>query len=599
MKNSKNVSVYEPDYRYELKDVKDPNLFRDQFPYSEVPKIAFSNRLIPTALPEDFWITDTTFRDGQQARPPYSPEQIVTLFDMMHRLGGPKGIIRQSEFFLYSDKDREAVEMCLDRKHEFPQITGWIRAKKEDFQLVKEIGLKETGILTSSSDYHIFMKLKKTRKQALKGYLDVVQAALDVGIVPRCHLEDITRADFYGFVIPFVTELMRLSEESKIPIKIRACDTMGYAVPYPGAALPRGVGEMIYGLIHYGGVPGSQLEWHGHNDFHKVLANGATAWLYGCAAVNGTLLGFGERTGNPPIEGMIMEYMSLKGERNGIDPTVISEIADYFQDELDYRIPPNYPFVGDEFNTTKAGIHADGVLKNEEIYNIFDTKTLLNRPLGVTITDKSGVAGISYWVNTHLRETRGRKVNKHHPGLVRIQKWVADQYAKGRTTAISNDEMLRQARKHLPEYFVSDLDKLKARAMEIAQVIIEEAAAHPDVRSMNHVKIEKVLKKLVNDNPFIQFCYVTNNEGVKITKNITQIEDKAKFKIFQMKEDFSDRLWFIGPMKDGVTHSTALFKSKTTGALAVTVSTPIVNKKAEIRGILGADIRFEDLIKSE
>jgi hypothetical protein len=86
---------------------------------------------------------------------------------------------------------------------------------------------------------------------------------------------------------------------------------------------------------------------------------------------------------------------------------------------------------------------------------------------------------------------------------------------------------------------------------------------------------------------------------VKITKNITQIEDKAKFKIFQMKEDFSDRLWFIGPMKDGVTHSTALFQSKTTGALAVTVSTPIVNKKAEIRGILGADIRFEDLIKSE
>ena len=550
-------------------------------------------------LPEDFWITDTTFRDGQQARPPYTPEQIATLFDMLHRLGGPNGVIRQSEFFLYSDKDRLAVEMCQDRGYRYPEITGWIRARKEDFQLVRAAGLKETGILTSCSDYHIFLKLKKTRRQALEAYLDVVRAALDAGIVPRCHLEDITRADFYGFVIPFVHELMRLSEESGIPIKIRACDTMGYAVPYPGAALPRGVGEMIYGLIHYGGVPPERLEWHGHNDFHKVLANAATAWLYGCCAANGTLLGFGERTGNPPIEGLIIEYMGLKGERNGVDPTVITEIADYFQDELGYRIPPNYPFVGEDFNTTKAGIHADGVLKNEEIYNIFDTKSLLNRPLGVIVTDKSGVAGISYWINTHLRQTGGRTVDKHHPGIARIHKWVMEQYAAGRVTAISNEEILRQARKHLPEYFISDLDKIKAKAMEIAQEIVEEAAAQPALRSMERGRMEKVLQKLVKDNPFIQFAYVTDEEGIKVTKNITQVGDKAKYRIFADGEDFSDRPWFVGPMKDGRTHVTGLYTSRTTGVLAITVSTPIFNDEEEIVGVLGVDIRFEDLMKSE
>ncbi|MDX1763523.1 MAG: histone-lysine N-methyltransferase, partial [bacterium] len=528
MAAKKSTTVDEAEYRYELRDAKKPNLLRNLFPYSEVPKITFSGRLIPPNLPEDFWITDTTFRDGQQARPPYAPTQILTLFDFLHRMGGPNGVIRQSEFFLYTPKDQEAVQMCLDRGYEYPEITGWIRAKKEDFQLVKKMGLKETGILTSCSDYHIFLKLKKSRQQALDGYLDVVRASLDAGIIPRCHLEDITRADFYGFVVPFVNALMRLADESGIPIKVRACDTMGYGVPYPGAALPRGVAEMVHGLIHDGGVPSAQLEWHGHNDFHNVHANAVTAWLYGCSAANGTLLGFGERTGNPPIEGLIIEYMSLKGDRNGVDPVVITEMADYFQDELDYRIPPNYPFVGEEFNTTKAGIHADGVLKNEEIYNIFDTKALLNRPIGVTITDKSGVAGISYWVNTHLRQTGGRKVHKHHPGFVRIQKWIAEQYKAGRITSISNEEMLRQARKHLPEYYISDLDKLKRRALEIAQEIVEEAASHPDVRSMNHVKIEKVLKKLVNDNPFIQFCSVTNSEGIKITKNITQIEDKAK-----------------------------------------------------------------------
>ena len=55
------------------------------------------------------FITDTTFRDGQQARPPYTVQQIVDLYTLMSSLGGPNGVIRQSEFFLYSAKDREAV----------------------------------------------------------------------------------------------------------------------------------------------------------------------------------------------------------------------------------------------------------------------------------------------------------------------------------------------------------------------------------------------------------------------------------------------------------------------------------------------------------
>ena len=147
------------------------------------------------------------------------------------------------------------------------EITSWIRAVKEDFQLVKDMGIKETGILVSCSDYHIFKKLGKTRKQAMDSYLSVVAQALEVGVRPRCHLEDITRADYYGFVVPFVNELMAMSKESGIPIKIRACDTMGYGIPFPGVAMPRSVSGLIYGLQHYSDVPSELLEWHGHNDF--------------------------------------------------------------------------------------------------------------------------------------------------------------------------------------------------------------------------------------------------------------------------------------------------------------------------------------------
>ena len=298
-------------YKYTLQDVEEPNLYREMFNYEEVPKVAFNHRRVPINMPEDIWITDTSFRDGQQSMAPYTVKQIVDLYKLMARLGGPYGLIRQSEFFIYTKKDREAIDKCMELGYKFPEITTWIRARKEDFKAVKELGIKETGILVSCSDYHIFKKMNMTRRQAVDFYMETIKDAFDADVVPRCHMEDITRADFYGFVVPFVNEIMDLSQEVGIPIKIRACDTMGYGVPYTEASLPRSVAGIIYGLQHYAGVPSEMLEWHGHNDFYKAVTNTSTAWLYGASAVNCSLLGIGERTGNIPLEAMVFEYASL------------------------------------------------------------------------------------------------------------------------------------------------------------------------------------------------------------------------------------------------------------------------------------------------
>jgi isopropylmalate/homocitrate/citramalate synthase len=176
------------------------------------------------------------------------------------------------------------------------------------------------------------------------------------------------------------------------------------------------------------------------------------AWLYGCAAANCSLLGIGERTGNSPLEALCVDYAGLKGTTDGMDLTVIKEIGAYFE-QMGWRLPSNYPFVGTDFNVTRAGIHADGVIKNEEIYNIFDTAALLNRPLGISVTDKSGVAGIALWVNQQLGLEGDKQIEKKHPGVTAIAKWVEVQYAARRTTAISSEEMLEQAKKHLPDLF--------------------------------------------------------------------------------------------------------------------------------------------------
>ena len=138
---------------------------------------------------------------------------------------------------------------------------------------------------------------------------------------------------------------------------------------------------------------------------------------------------------------MVFEYASLRGSLDGMDPTVITEIAEYFQHEIGYQIPTMTPFVGRDFNVTRAGIHADGLLKDEEIYTIFDTQKLLNRPAAVQISKTSGLAGIAYWINQNYRLTGDAQVGKQDPLVLALKGWVDAEYEDGRQTVLSNKEL--------------------------------------------------------------------------------------------------------------------------------------------------------------
>jgi isopropylmalate/homocitrate/citramalate synthase len=301
--------------------------------------------------------------------------------------------------------------------------------------------INETGILVSCSDYHIFKKLKMNREQALNHYLSIVSSAFEHGIIPRCHFEDITRADFYGFVLPFINALHELSVQAGIPVKIRMCDTMGYGVPFTGAAPPRSVPGLVYGLHHYSDVTSEMLEWHGHNDFYMGVANAVSAWLYGASGVNCSLLGIGERTGNVPTEAMVMQYASMRGTLDGMDTTAITDIAEYFEKELKYDVPPMTPFVGSAFNLTRAGVHADGMMKDAEIYNIFDTEKILKRPAEVSISNTSGLAGIAYWINKHYKLSPEQAVTKQDKIVQDMKRDIDELYADGRTTVMGEEEL--------------------------------------------------------------------------------------------------------------------------------------------------------------
>ena len=574
----------------------EPELYRDVFPYTHVSRIEFDDTFLVPRPADPMFITDTTFRDGQQARPPYTVKQIARIYDLLHKLGGKSGLIQASEFFMYSPKDRKAIEVCRARGYRFPRVTGWIRANMDDLKIAHDMEFDEVGLLTSMSDYHIFLKLGKTREQAMNDYLKVVTKALEWGIVPRCHFEDVTRADIYGFCLPFARKLMELSHEASMPIKIRLCDTMGYGVPFPGAALPRSVQRIVRAFTDEAGVPGAWLEWHGHNDFHKVLVNGVTAWLYGCGGVNGTLMGFGERTGNAPLEALVIDYISLTGNDEAADPTVITEIAQYFEKELDYRIPDNYPFAGKDFNATSAGIHVDGLAKNEEIYNIFDTTKILNRSVPIIINDKAGRAGVAYWINQQFNLPPERQVSKKHPAVGQIHTRIMAAYEEGRNTSFSNKEIKNLVRRFMPELFDSEFDQMKRIAGELASNLVERLSR--DCQTISDTEtLTAQLQQFVRDYSFIQYVYVTDVKGHSTAIAISDPGDQKGYKAFPIGFDYSNREWFQQPMRTGKLHIMNVHQSQVTGQLIITVSTVITDANDEIIGVLGADIQLEEIIR--
>lgn len=580
----------------ELREVEKPVLLRDMFPYSKVSRVPFDGVYVDPRPAEPMFITDTTFRDGQQARPPYTVKQILSIYDMLHELGGRSGLIRASEFFMYSEKDRQAIEACRAREYAYPQVTGWIRANIDDLKLARDMGFKEVGMLTSVSDYHIFLKLGWDRKKAMDNYIAMASQALEWGIVPRCHFEDVTRADLYGFCLPLASKLMELSRQSGMRVKIRLCDTMGYGVPYAGAALPRSVPRLVRAFTDAAGVPGEWLEWHGHNDFHKVLVNATSAWLYGCSGVNCTLLGFGERTGNSPLEAMVIEYISLTGDDDAANTPVITQIARYFESELDYKIPDNYPFVGKDFNATSAGIHVDGLAKNEEIYNIFDTTTILGRAVPIIITDKSGRAGVAYWINQNLGLGENEQVCKTNPAVGRIYAAILKEYENGRNTSYSNKEMLALVKRHMPEFFPSEFERIRVMAKELASSLMARLTDKVSIKgpgNENYPWLEDVLKNY----PFVQYINITDAEGKLLAFAIIDPKYKGAYERLPLGIDLSSREWFKSPMNTGKQHVTDIYQSHFTGILIVTVSAPVLDENDDIQGVIGIDIQLEELLR--
>ncbi|QBD77783.1 pyruvate carboxyltransferase [Ktedonosporobacter rubrisoli] len=428
-----------------IPEPSDPEYFLESFPRDAFPAYVWDER--PASLPLEVWTTETTHRDGQQGGLPLSTEQSLKIYDILCRFTGQAQAIRQAEFFVYRPSDRAALEGALERYRAGAPIepTTWIRATARDVALIGSLGVRETGMLASASDYHTFHKFKPGgRNQAARTYLEAVQMVLDAGIRPRLHLEDATRAPL-DFMRPFIEAVLEMSSTygQQLRPKFRICDTMGLGLPFEDVRLPRSI-PRLFAEMHKIGLQPADLEFHPHNDTGLVVANCLAALRAGCAVINGTMLGKGERSGNAPLEAVLLHMLGMGFFREQQpDFTALNELVELYA-SMGEPVPAKYPLYGRDAHRTRAGVHADGLNKFWWMYAPFNVPQLLGRPLEVSLTKESGVAGLVFLIRQHL----SLDVAKDDPRVLEIYSWLLAEFDNGRQTSVEWEELAPVVARH-------------------------------------------------------------------------------------------------------------------------------------------------------
>lgn len=404
--------------------------------YDEMPRIR---------LPEgqEIKISDSTIRDGSQMPGiVMTKKNKLTVYEYLHKLG-----IEKLECFLYNKRDKDVAMEMLNINYDVPEVTAWARANKEDIDLVLKMdGIKETGILMSVSDSHIFDKMQlKSREDAEKKYLDTLDYAIDHGLGVRCHLEDMTRSDINGFVIPFTKKIIERSKDAII----RICDTVGVGLPFPDADLPYGIPKIVQELKKIGV---KNIETHIHDDYGMGVINSLAGYWYGANWSNLTFLGIGERAGNSELEKILIFLINRVKGFEKYNPQVLVEFAEYMGKEVGIHVPRNKAIVGRNVFAHESGIHTAGVIRNPFTYEPFPPE-LVGGKRNLMVGDSSGTDVIRIKIEEIVKEVTGLdvKVDKKDSRIQEIYRDIHKLYdEEGRRSCISDDEL----KKYVEKYFL-------------------------------------------------------------------------------------------------------------------------------------------------
>lgn len=326
-------------------------------------------------------IQDTTLRDGEQTPGVvFSVDEKVRIAEMLSEIGVERV---EAGMVAVSEQDREAIRRITAMNHRFRKVGCLVRATASDIDMAVDCGV-DTVVVECPIGYpKLLYQYKWDVDRIIEKSLFAIEYAKSKSLYVSLSPFDTTRARPED-IEKYIGALMRFAPPDSITI----LDTMGSALPQAIEYMVRLFKKLTNGI---------SVEVHTHNDFGMAVANEVAAICAGADVVHSCVLGLGERTGNAPLEELIVCMKVLLGIENNYSLDKLESICTYVSKLTGRAVSDNKPVIGRLNYTRESGMGVDLVVKNPLV--MFATNpALFNRRGEIVLGKKSGKLSVEYFL---------------------------------------------------------------------------------------------------------------------------------------------------------------------------------------------------------